>query len=113
MRFIPFKNFYLGGYPWPRVLSLPRRFVGDPASLALDNIYIQRVHDKGCKVVGALPLGDWISEQLGSYSKSNMSIKGNGHKDKLQPFTIKLVGTRLLKFKHPVELCCHSGWVKY
>ncbi len=24
--------------PWPRVLSLPRRFVGDPASLARDNI---------------------------------------------------------------------------
>ena len=26
--------------PWPRVLSLPGRFVGDPASLARDNIYI-------------------------------------------------------------------------
>ncbi len=25
--------------PWPRVLSLPERFVGDPASLARDNIY--------------------------------------------------------------------------
>ena len=24
--------------PWPRVLSLPKRFVGDPASLAHDNI---------------------------------------------------------------------------
>ncbi len=24
--------------PWPRVLSLPERFVGDPASLARDNI---------------------------------------------------------------------------
>ncbi len=23
--------------PWPRVLSLPERFVGDPASLACDN----------------------------------------------------------------------------
>ncbi len=30
--------FYLGGYPWPCVLSLPERFVGDPASLARDNI---------------------------------------------------------------------------
>ncbi len=26
--------------PWPRVFSLPERFVGDPASLARDNIYI-------------------------------------------------------------------------
>ncbi len=26
--------------PWPRVLSLPGRFVGDPASLARDNIYL-------------------------------------------------------------------------
>ena len=26
--------------PWPSVLSLPGRFVGDPASLARDNIYI-------------------------------------------------------------------------
>ena len=34
-------------------------------------------------------------------------------KTSFNPFTIKLVGTRLLKFKHPVELCCHSGWVKY
>ncbi len=25
--------------PWPHVLSLPERFVGDPASLARDNIY--------------------------------------------------------------------------
>ncbi len=25
--------------PWPRVLSLPERFIGDPASLARDNIY--------------------------------------------------------------------------
>ncbi len=25
--------------PWPCVLSLPERFVGDPASLARDNIY--------------------------------------------------------------------------
>ncbi len=25
--------------PWPRVLSLPGRFVGDPASLARDNTY--------------------------------------------------------------------------
>ncbi len=25
--------------PWPRVLSLPERFLGDPASLARDNIY--------------------------------------------------------------------------
>ena len=25
-------------YPWPRVLSLPGRFVGDPASLARDNM---------------------------------------------------------------------------
>ncbi len=24
--------------PWPRVLSLPERFVGDPVSLARDNI---------------------------------------------------------------------------
>ncbi len=64
MRFVPFKFFYLGGYlvcstpqvgsspvgrsgppvdgpkdPWPRVLSLPERFVGDPASLARDNIF--------------------------------------------------------------------------
>ncbi len=23
--------------PWPRVLSLPERFIGDPASLARDN----------------------------------------------------------------------------
>ncbi len=47
--------FYLGGYlaclllrsgppvdgpkdSWPRVLSLPERFVGDPASLARDNM---------------------------------------------------------------------------
>ena len=27
--------------PWPRVLSLPERFVGDPVSLACDNIYRQ------------------------------------------------------------------------
>ena len=27
--------------PWPRVLSLPERFVGDPASLACDNIYFK------------------------------------------------------------------------
>ena len=48
------KFFYLGGYlscllfnglqqalkdPWPRVLSLPGQFVGDPASLACDNIF--------------------------------------------------------------------------
>ncbi len=37
-----FKNFSLCGYgpkdPWPRVLSLPGRFVGDPASLAHDNM---------------------------------------------------------------------------
>ncbi len=26
--------------PWPHVLSLPGRFVGDPASLAHDNIVI-------------------------------------------------------------------------
>ncbi len=26
--------------PWPLVLSLPKRFVGDPASLARDNIVI-------------------------------------------------------------------------
>ncbi len=26
--------------PWPRVLSLPERFVGDPASLARDNIFV-------------------------------------------------------------------------
>ncbi len=38
------KIFCLGGYlaclkdPWPRVLSLPKRFVGDPVSLARDNI---------------------------------------------------------------------------
>ncbi len=46
MRFVPFRNFYLGGYPtvagpknpWPRVLSLPERFVGDPVSLARVNI---------------------------------------------------------------------------
>ena len=25
--------------PWPRVLSLPGRFVGDPASLVRDNIF--------------------------------------------------------------------------
>ena len=25
--------------PWPRVLSLPGRFIGDPASLACDNMY--------------------------------------------------------------------------
>ncbi len=25
--------------PWPRVLSLPRRFIGDPASLARDNVF--------------------------------------------------------------------------
>ena len=30
VRFVPFKFFY----PWPRVLSPPERFVGDPASLA-------------------------------------------------------------------------------
>ncbi len=56
-----FKGFYLGGYlssagwrlpcrsdppvdgpkdPWPRVLSLPGRFVEDPASLARDNILL-------------------------------------------------------------------------
>ncbi len=39
MRFVPFKIFYLGGYPWPRVLSLPKRFVGDPALLVHDNIF--------------------------------------------------------------------------
>ncbi len=33
MRFVPFKD------PWPRVLSLPERFVGDPVSQARDNIY--------------------------------------------------------------------------
>ena len=44
-----FFNFCLGGYltgppvdgpkdPWPHVLSLPGRFIGDPASLACDNI---------------------------------------------------------------------------
>ncbi len=56
--FVPFKICYLGGYlaclllpcrsgqpvngpkdPWPRVLSLPEWFVGDPASLARDNMY--------------------------------------------------------------------------
>ncbi len=26
--------------PWPSVLPLPGRFVGDPASLARDNIYM-------------------------------------------------------------------------
>ena len=25
--------------PWPRVLSLPEQFVGDPASLSRDSIY--------------------------------------------------------------------------
>ncbi len=29
--------------PWPRVLSLPERFVGEPVSLARDNIYINGV----------------------------------------------------------------------
>ncbi len=49
MRFVPILNLCLGGYlacppvdgpkdPWPRVLSLPERFGGDPASLARDNI---------------------------------------------------------------------------
>ena len=49
MWFVPFKIVYLGGYlacppvdgpkdPWPRVLSLPERFVGDPASLAHDSV---------------------------------------------------------------------------
>ncbi len=49
MRFVSFKKICLGGYlgcppvdgpkgPWPRVFSLPERFVGDPASLARDNI---------------------------------------------------------------------------
>ncbi len=49
VRFVPFKKFYLGDYPpvdgpkdpWPRVLSLPERFVGDPASLASDNMYME------------------------------------------------------------------------
>ncbi len=43
--FVPFKIFYLGGPPvdgpkdpWPLVLSLPERFVGDPVSLARDNM---------------------------------------------------------------------------
>ncbi len=27
-------------FPWPRVLSMPGRFVGDPASLARDSIYM-------------------------------------------------------------------------
>ena len=46
MRFVPFKIFCLGGYPpvdgpkdpWPRVLSLPEWFVGDPVSLARNTI---------------------------------------------------------------------------
>ena len=49
MRFVSFKIFCLGSYlaappvdgpkdPWPRVLSLLERFVGNPASLASDNI---------------------------------------------------------------------------
>ncbi len=29
--------------PWPRVLSLPGRFVGDPASLAHDNILTHKL----------------------------------------------------------------------
>ncbi len=34
------KSDYLGPKdPWPRVLSLPERFVGDPASLARDIIF--------------------------------------------------------------------------
>ncbi len=33
--------------PWPRVLSLPERFVGDPASLALDNMHIGLVSGWG------------------------------------------------------------------
>ncbi len=49
MRFVSFNFFCLGSYlacppvdglkdPWPRVLSLPERFGGDPASLARDNV---------------------------------------------------------------------------
>ncbi len=34
-----FKKLCLGSYPWPRVLSLPEWFVGDPASLARDSIF--------------------------------------------------------------------------
>ncbi len=30
--------------PWPHVLSLPERFVGDPASLARDNIIATLTH---------------------------------------------------------------------
>ena len=43
-----FFNFYLGGYPWPRVLSLPEQFVGDPASLALDNIITYKALNSPC-----------------------------------------------------------------
>ncbi len=34
---------------------------------------------------GALPLGDWI-RGIGSSSKSNMPIKGNGPEDKLKDY---------------------------
>ncbi len=36
-------SFLLKNFPWPRVLSLPGAqggFVGDPTSLARDNIYV-------------------------------------------------------------------------
>ena len=39
--------------------------------------------------IEALPPGDWI-RGIRSSSKSNMSMKGNGEEDKLQPFYIKL-----------------------
>ncbi len=37
--------------PWSHVLSLPERFVGDPASLARDNIPVIRSMSPACRCV--------------------------------------------------------------
>ena len=39
--------------PWPRVLSLPEWFVGDPVSLARDNIMIDK-EDTSIRCIGVV-----------------------------------------------------------
>ncbi len=56
--------------PWPLVLSLPGRFVGDPASLARDNILAINPHMHRLSPCGLIHIQD-----LGNSGISNISNK--------------------------------------